>query len=460
MCISEVPMLKPVAGVEVGLINGSFIINPTKKEMSESTLQLTVAGTKDGILMIEGAADFLSEEQMVEALRLGHQAVGEICDGLAAFQLAVGKAKKLDTLRMPPKDLLSSMELNFGDRIDAALSIGEKHVRGFEVAQVEQDIVKRYCDEKAPKTIPDASDKADINEATDAGTPMVTIDDDDMLDQVALTEAAAGVDEVEEDEASELPKTSAQELRKTSSSSSVRTVDNRTDNMKGGGVGGYGYDPIDVKITIKKLLVRRLRSNILNTGKRPDGRSVEEVRPIDIDTNILPGAHGSALFTRGETQALATATLGSKTMEARFETVDELGTKRFYLQYSFPPSSVGEVGRVGGINRREVGHGNLAERALLPAIPDSAVFPYSIRAESLITESCGSSSMATVCGCCLAMLDAGVPLKSSVAGVAMGLILGDKDGDEPVILTDILGLEDALGTMDFKVLVLFCLMLL
>ncbi len=157
------------------------------------------------------------------------------------------------------------------------------------------------------------------------------------------------------------------------------------------------------------------------------------------------------LFTRGETQSLATATLGSKAMEARFENLDEDGTKRFYLQYRFPPSSVGEVGRVGGVNRREVGHGNLAERALIPAIPSMKEFPYAIRAESLITESCGSSSMATVCGCCLAMLDAGVPLKKSVAGVAMGLILGENPGDEPVILTDILGLEDALGTMDFKV---------
>lgn len=157
------------------------------------------------------------------------------------------------------------------------------------------------------------------------------------------------------------------------------------------------------------------------------------------------------MFTRGETQSLSTATLGSKAMEAKFENLDELGSKRFYLQYRFPPSSVGEVGRVGGVNRREVGHGNLAERALFPAIPDAETFPYSIRAESLITESCGSSSMATVCGCALAMLDAGVPLKAIVAGVAMGLILGEKEKDEPVIMTDILGLEDALGTMDFKV---------
>ena len=190
---------------------------------------------------------------------------------------------------------------------------------------------------------------------------------------------------------------------------------------------------------------------IVQRGTRSDGRGVEDVRPIDIDTNFLPGAHGSTLFTRGETQSLATATLGSKAMEARFENLDEDGTKRFYLQYRFPPSSVGEVGKVGAVNRREVGHGNLAERALAPAIPSLQDFPYAIRAESLITESCGSSSMATVCGCCLAMLDAGVPLKKSVAGVAMGLILGENPTDEPVILTDILGLEDALGTMDFKV---------
>ena len=154
---------------------------------------------------------------------------------------------------------------------------------------------------------------------------------------------------------------------------------------------------------------------------------------------------------RGETQSLATATLGSKSMEAKFETVDENSSKRFYLQYRFPPSSVGEVGRVGIVNRREVGHGNLAERALLRTIPPPELFPYAIRAESLITESCGSSSMATVCSCSLAMLDAGVPLLSPVAGVAMGLILGEKSEDPPVILTDILGLEDALGTMDFKV---------
>lgn len=154
---------------------------------------------------------------------------------------------------------------------------------------------------------------------------------------------------------------------------------------------GYNFDPINVKIATKKLLVRRLRKMIQQTGRRSDGRMCEDVRPIAIETGLLPGAHGSALFTRGETQSLSTATLGSKAMEARFETVDECGSKRFYLQYRFPPSSVGEVGRVGGVNRREVGHGNLAERALLPAIPSPVDFPYSVRAESLITESCGSS---------------------------------------------------------------------
>eukprot|EP01038_Epipyxis_sp_PR26KG_P009558 gene9558-12871_t len=441
MSVSNVPMIRPVAGVEVGIVDGVIKINPTKQEMANSTLQLTLAGTKSGILMIEGLADFLPEETMIEALSLGHQAIGIICDAIAYFQSIAGKEKKLDTLRKQPLNLLDSMDQMFGVSLTEALSISDKHLRGKAVSLVEADMTKRFVKDIAPITFSEIDTKSSIDEFDKNGIDEDDVDPDAPLVDVALDDDTtapidpiiSGVDQVMiEDEASEL----------TSSISSLRQK--RV-------MAGYGYDAIDVKVATKKLLVRKLRQMILTTGKRSDGRSVEEVRPIDIDTSLLPGAHGSSLFTRGETQSLSTATLGSKSMEAKFETVDLLGAKRFYLQYRFPPSSVGEVGRVGGINRREVGHGNLAERALLPCLPDSDVFPYSIRAESLITESCGSSSMATVCGCCLAMLDAGVPLKTSVAGVAMGLILGEKEGDEPVILTDILGLEDALGTMDFKV---------
>lgn len=212
------------------------------------------------------------------------------------------------------------------------------------------------------------------------------------------------------------------------------------------------FGETNVKVALKKLLVKSMREIILETGRRADGRGVEEVRPVDITCGILPGTHGSALFTRGATQAVATATLGDSSMQQRFEGLDGESSKRFYLQYSFPPSSVGEVGRVGAPGRREVGHGHLAERSLSKTIPVMEDFPYSIRVESLITESSGSSSMASVCGGSLAMLDAGVPLSTVVAGVAMGLIFDEESStEEPVILTDILGLEDALGTMDFKV---------
>jgi polyribonucleotide nucleotidyltransferase len=425
MAVSAVPMVKPIAGVEVGIVDGNLKVNPTKQEKENSTLSLVMAGTKDGILMIEGEADFLPEETLIEALTIGHTAIGIICDAISEFSNKVGKQKKLDTLYNLPDGLIDSIDQIFGDEIEKALKIGDKHERGKAVSIVESKIREQFVGAS------DASMLA-VNDAiaSDDTLEVVVIDDEgDVTEPPVL-----GIDEVDEDEASELASVSA-----TTTTTPLSIPDE------------YLYTPLDIKKATKKLLVRRLRAMILKTGQRSDGRGVEDVRSISIEHNLLPRTHGSSLFTRGETQALATATLGGKGMEARYENLDELSTKSFYLQYRFPPSSVGEVGRVGGINRRETGHGNLAERALLPCIPDKEKFPYTIRAESLVTESCGSSSMATVCGCCLAMLDAGVPLKAHIAGVAMGLILGETQDEEPVILTDILGLEDALGTMDFKI---------
>ena len=223
------------------------------------------------------------------------------------------------------------------------------------------------------------------------------------------------------------------------------------ERLAGADAGDSAYGETDVKLAFKKIAARKMRALVRETGRRCDGRVPTEVRPIDIELALLPGAHGSALFTRGETQSVATCTLGDSGMKQTIDDLDGSTQKRFYLQYTFPPSSVGEVGRVGGPGRREVGHGNLAERSLIPLLPKEDNFPYSMRVESLITESCGSSSMASVCGGSLAMMDAGVPIERVVAGVAMGLLL-DEDGgqDEPIILTDILGLEDALGTMDLK----------
>lgn len=438
MCVSAVPMVKPIAGVAVGYVDDKFIVNPTKAEMKNSTLELTVAGTKDGILMIEGASEFLSEEKMVEAIGLGHAAIGEICDAIAKFQEIAGKPKKLDTLKKLPSRLLDEIDAEFGEDLTAALSIGDKHARGKAVGGVEEKIMATFTQQKV----------ADLETIVAEGDPDASLVD---LEADPNDNAAGIADEDAGSVAEDAPGASMQKDIVAEDEASELNVGSKSSGSGTASGSTYGYDAIDIKMSMKKLLVRCLRRKILTSGVRSDGRTVDEVRPIDVETSILPMPHGSSLFTRGETQALATATLGSKDMEAKTETLDEFMSRRFYLQYRFPPSSVGEVGRVGGVNRREVGHGNLAERALMPCIPTAEKFPYSIRAESLITESCGSSSMATVCGCCLAMLDAGVPLKSIVAGVAMGLILGETEAEEPVILTDILGLEDALGTMDFKV---------
>jgi polyribonucleotide nucleotidyltransferase len=216
----------------------------------------------------------------------------------------------------------------------------------------------------------------------------------------------------------------------------------------------FPNETVAIHAALKKLLCQRMFARAQAHGLRGDGRRTNEIRRLDMQVGLLPRVHGSALFTRGETQALATTTLGDSAMRQKLDTIAGLQEKRFYLQYTFPPSCVGETGRVGMPGRREVGHGNLAERALLQTLPSEKEFPYSIRVESLITESHGSSSMASVCGGCLALMDAGVPIKRTVAGIAMGMLLGDKDGisdENAIVLSDITGTEDALGTMDFKV---------
>jgi polyribonucleotide nucleotidyltransferase len=378
MAISEVPMTSAVAGVTVGRVGGEFVLNPTVSQLRASALTLTIAGTKAGILMIEGTAEFLSEEDMLLALQLGHSAIGRVCDAIEALREVVGKAKKLDSLRALPDNLVDAMDSLFGPQVVDALSVRDKNARGEAVSGVEMEIAQRFVRDARP-----SPRHREGTASQDPGTPLVELQREEDLHLYAVEEEALRRQEggsstqrlgdvSDEDEASEL----AQLLLRTPSP--VAAI-------------GYGYDAIDVKVATKKLLARKLRSMIVASGGRSDGRDTKAVRPIRMEASVLPMAHGSALFTRGETQTLSTATLGSKAMEAKFETVDELGSKRFYLQYRFPPSSVGEVGRVGGVNRREVGHGNLAERALVHALPSAESFPYAIRAESLVTESSGSS---------------------------------------------------------------------
>jgi polyribonucleotide nucleotidyltransferase len=360
LVISDIPFIKPVGAVRVGYVNGQYVMNPTIEQQRQSKLDLMIAGTNDAVLMIEGFCDFLTEDQVLEAIALGHESIKLICQALSQWQTKVGKPKNREKLRLIPQELYQEVEAIATPLLEKALRISEKKKREEELAQVNQAVNKTLFPEgREPK-----------------------------------------------------------------------------------------YSQQDVNYVIKDISSKMMRRMILNENIRSDGRQSTDIRPIDIEQGLIPRAHGSSLFTRGETQALAVCTLGGESMAQRFENLEGEGSQRFYLQYFFPPFSVGEVGRIGAPGRREIGHGKLAERALFALLPTKEQFPYTIRVESNITESNGSSSMATVCGGCLALMDAGVPIKRPVSGIAMGLIL---EGDKFIILSDILGIEDALGDMDFKV---------
>ncbi len=360
LTISDIPLIKPIAAVRVGMINDEFIINPNLEEIEASCLDLVLAGTEDAILMIEGYCDFLTEDQLLEAVEEGHAAIQKICECLLDFQKLAGKTKNLDGLRLVPDELMQEIETLSKENLSKALELADKGEREHAIEEVKSSVMETL--------FPEGED----------------------------------------------PK----------------------------------YNPVDAKIAFKKYSSTILRNKVQSTGVRTDGRKTNEVRPINIENSFLARTHGSSLFTRGETQTIAVCTLGGKNAAQRYETLVEDSSRTFYLQYSFPPFCVGEAGRVGPPGRREVGHGKLAERSLAAVVPSQKTFPYTIRLESNITESNGSSSMASICGGCLAMMDAGVPIEKPIAGIAMGLIL---EKDKYTILSDILGLEDALGDMDFKI---------
>ena len=360
LTISDIPLIKPIAAVRVGLVNNQFLINPTVSQMENSKLDLMLAGTEDAILMIEGYCDFLTEEQIIEALEKGHAAIKTICEALAKWAKELGKPKHRSKLRVLPQELLDHVDNAAKQNLQTALRISEKQKREDALGAVNDAVMSALF---------------------------------------------------------------------------IEGQENK-------------YTKTDIATALKQISSKHMRHMILTENLRADGRNSKEIRPIDIEQGLLPRTHGSSLFTRGETQAVAVCTLGGEGMGQRFEDLHGEGLNRFYLHYLFPPFSVGEVGRVGAPGRREIGHGKLAERALKAILPAKDAFPYTIRIEANITESNGSSSMASVCGGCLAMMDAGVPVKRPVAGIAMGLILEE---GKYTILSDILGMEDALGDMDFKV---------
>lgn len=366
LMISDIPWDGPVGAVRIGYVNDELIVNPTFTELEESTLDLTVAGTKEAVLMVECGADEVSEQVMVEALELAHKSIQPIIEIQEQMARELGKEKREVERVVTEDSLIDEVMAKAKDRLQEILE-------------------KPYTKENLYGGISDLKD-AIIEE--------MTADEADDLDKDALKERKKAV--------------------------------------------GRAFESVEKTLIRERILAKR---------KRPDGRNPKDIRDVWCEINISPRAHGSGLFTRGETQVLTLATLGTPKEAQELDNLVPGESKRYMHHYNFPPFCTGETGRLYQ-SRREIGHGMLAERALRPVIPDEKEFPYTMRLVSEVMSSNGSSSMASACGSTLALMDTGVPIKRPVSGVAMGMI---KQDDDYVILTDILGMEDHLGDMDFKV---------
>ena len=365
--ISQIPFDGPIAGVKVGRVNGEFVINPTPDELEKSDIDLTVAGTTEAINMVEAGSKEVSEEDMLEALMFGHEAVKELCEFQKTIIEEIGLPKmeyeKLDIT----DELREEVKSLAADKLDSAMRIKEKLAKYEAIDNVKKEVVSKYEEENSDL------DKDELN--------------------ILLTK---------------------------------------------------------VKLVLESIEYDIFRSITVNEKTRADGRAMNEIRPLSGEIDILPRTHGSAVFTRGETQALAVTTLGALNEYQALDGISLEAEKHFMLHYNFPQFSVGETGRYGAPGRREIGHGALGERCLKQVMPSEEEFPYTVRVVSEILESNGSSSQATICAGCMSLMAAGVPLKAPVAGIAMGLITS-KDEKDYTILTDIQGMEDHLGDMDFKV---------
>ena len=365
-CISKIPFDGPIAGVKVGYIDGEFVINPTPEQLEKSEIDLTVAGTKYAINMVEAGAKQVSEDLMLKALMFGHEAVKELVKFQEEIIAEIGEEKmEYDVLEITDELKKEVRDLAEKD-LDEALRIKDKLEKYARIDEIKETIVDKYTKENEDK-----------------------MKEKDLVELITK-----------------------------------------------------------VKLILEEIEYEIFRRIVVKEKTRADGRAMDEIRPLSTDIDLLPRTHGSALFTRGQTQALAITTLGALGEHQILDGLDPETEKRFMLHYNFPAFSVGETGRYGAPGRREIGHGALGERALLQVMPSEEEFPYTVRVVSEILESNGSSSQATICAGCMSLMAAGVPIKAPVAGIAMGLIT---DGDDYTILTDIQGMEDHLGDMDFKV---------
>ncbi|HHT72509.1 MAG TPA: polyribonucleotide nucleotidyltransferase [Firmicutes bacterium] len=362
LTISDIPFAGPVAGIKVGLVNGEYVVNPTLEQCEQSVLDLTVAGTKDAIMMVEAGAEEVTEEQALGAIMFAHDYIKELCLLQEEIRAEIGKAKVEVPLFEPEPEMEQWVREFATERLKLALRAADKQEREQAIDTVREQLNEAYIE--------------------------------------------AFGEQIFEEKAK------------------------------------------DVGVVFDSLMKDEVRRSIIQDGIRPDGRRLDEIRPITCKAGILPRTHGSGLFTRGQTQVLTVCTLGLKSDEQLLDNLSDEDRKRYIHHYNFPAYSVGEVRPIRGPGRREIGHGALAERALLPMVPKEEEFPYTIRLVSEVLESNGSTSQASVCGSTLALMDAGVPIRKPVAGIAMGLV---KYGDDFAILSDIQGIEDALGDMDFKV---------
>lgn len=364
--ISKIPFNGPIAGVKVGRVAGELIINPTPEQLEKSELELTVAGTKDAINMVESSAKQVREDVMLEALMFGHEAIKELIAFQEEIIAEIGVEKMEYETLVPEQEIIDRVKSLATEKMDKALRIKDKLEKYAAIDAVKEEVLELY-----------------------------TKENEEVLKEQELKELLVKVNMVLSD---------------------------------------VEYD--------------LFRSIVVKEKQRADGRAMDEIRPLSTDIDLLPRTHGSALFTRGETQALSVTTLGALNEHQVIDGLSMEDQKRFMLHYNFPQFSVGETGRYGAPGRREIGHGALGEKALAQIIPSEEEFPYTIRVVSEILESNGSSSQASICAGCMSLMAAGVPIKAPVAGIAMGLIT---HGDDYIILTDIQGMEDHLGDMDFKV---------
>ncbi len=372
LCISDIPFDGPVAGVYVGRVDGKLIIDPTMEEKEKSDIELAVAGTEEAIMMVEAGAAQVPEEEMLDAIMFGFEAIKELCRFQKKIIAEIGKPKRHIDLYAPSKEIIDDIHSRIGEKMVKAISIFDKLERQDAIDALENEILEDY---------------------------------------------------------------------------DTRTYENEKVHQK---------TMMMVHDILEGMVADEVRRLIIEDKVRPDGRKVDEIRPLDCQVDLLPRAHGSAMFTRGQTQVIGTTTLGPLSDKQEIDDLSGETERRFMHHYNFPPFSVGEIGRMGSPGRREIGHGKLGERALRYVLPSEEEFPYTIRCVADVVESNGSSSQASLCANCMSLMAAGVPIKGIVSGIAMGLITRDpsrspSNEDNPyTILTDIQGLEDHFGDMDFK----------